>query len=156
METAASYPLLTEVLRQEWGFKGHIISDMTHSGNSSVNFKCYENVNNRILAGCNQQLDSNGFKSNIECKWTSSAYDGKGCPTFTVDGQKVESYTFWYALRNNAKETMWTCARCRGDYSPVRKGKNERGLKDGIDRPNEVCQDSVFGGRAGGYFSRVI
>ena len=113
METAASYPLLTEVLRDEWGFKGHIISDMTHSGNGSVNNYCYENVNNRILSGCNQQLDSNGFKDDIECKWDASAFDGKGAPVFTkADGTKVESYTFWYMLRKNAKETMWTCANC--------------------------------------------
>ena len=113
METAASYPLLTEVLRDEWGFKGHIISDMTHSGNSSVNNNCYECINNRILAGCNQQLDSDGFKDDIQCKWDSSAFDGKGAPVYTNKaGQKVESYTFWYMLRNNVKETMWTCANC--------------------------------------------
>ena len=162
METAASYPLLTEVLRQEWGFKGHIISDMTHSGNSSVNFKCYENVNNRILAGCNQQLDSNGFKSNIECKWTSSAYDGKGCPTFTVDGQKVESYTFWYALRNNAKETMWTCARCGAMISKFLKSANlkfveaERNYYEGemnkaleinVELPAELAVGQTYSGK---------
>ena len=113
METAASYPLLTEVLRQEWGFKGHIISDMTHSGNSSVNYKCYECINNRILAGCNQQLDSNGFRSDIQCKWDTSAFDGKGAPVFTdKDGNTVESYTWWYMLRQNVKESMWTCANC--------------------------------------------
>ena len=113
METAASYPLLTEVLRDEWGFKGHIISDMTHSGNKSVNNYCYENVNNRILSGCNQQLDSNGFKDDIQCKWDATAFDGKGAPVYTnVAGQKVESYTFWYMLRMNALETMWTCANC--------------------------------------------
>ncbi len=113
METAASYPLLTEVLRDEWGFKGHIISDMTHSGNSSVNYNSYECINNRILAGCNQQLDSNGFKDNIECKWDASAFDGKGAPVFTnKDGQKTEAYTWWYMLRNNVKESMWTCANC--------------------------------------------
>ena len=113
METAASYPLLTEVLRDEWGFKGHIISDMTHSGNSSVNNGCYENVNNRILAGDNQQLDSNGFKGDIECTWDTNAFDGKGAPVFKdKDGNTVESYTWWYMLRNNVKETMWTCANC--------------------------------------------
>ena len=113
METAASYPLLTEVLRQEWGFKGHIISDMTHSGNSSVNYKCYECINNRILAGCNQQLDSNGFRSDITCKWDNNAFDGKGAPVYTnKDGQTVECYTWWYMLRNNVKESMWTCANC--------------------------------------------
>ena len=113
METAASYPLLTEVLRDEWGFQGAIISDMTHSGNSSVNYKCYECINNRILAGCNQQLDSNGFKDDIQCKWDAAAFDGKGAPVFTNKaGEKVEAYTWWYMLRQNCKESMWVCANC--------------------------------------------
>ena len=108
METAASYPLLTEVLRDEWGFKGSIISDMTHSGNSSVNFKCYENINNRVLAGCDQHLDNGGgFKNKIDCSWDSS----KGCPTFKVDGQTYESYSWWYAVRTNAQRVIWMCAR---------------------------------------------
>ena len=49
METAANYHLLTDVLRGEWGFKGSVLSDMTHSGNGSVNFNCYECVTNRVL-----------------------------------------------------------------------------------------------------------
>ena len=107
METAASYPLLTEVLREEWGFKGHIISDMTHSGNGSVNFKCYENVNWRILIGCNQQLDQRGFNGNIEAKWSATL----GCPTFTYKNQTYEAYSWWYALRQAAKGTLYSCAR---------------------------------------------
>ena len=86
---------------------------MTHSGNSSVNNHCYENINDRILAGCNQQLDSNGFREHIECKWDANAFDGKGAPVYTdKDGNTVESYTWWYMLRQNVKETMWTCANC--------------------------------------------
>ena len=133
METAASYPLLTEVLRDEWGFKGHIISDMTHSGNSSVNNYCYENINDRILAGCNQQLDSNGFRGDIECKWDANAFDGKGAPVYKDEnGNSVESYTWWYMLRQNVKETMWTCANC-GVMSKTLI--NEANLKfDGFDR----------------------
>ena len=108
METAASYPLLTEVLREEWGFKGAIISDMTHSGNSSVNFKCYENINNRVLAGCNQQLDNGGgFKGQINCSWDST----RGCPTFKNGNDTVESYTWWYAVRTCAQQHIWMCAR---------------------------------------------
>ena len=108
METAASYPLLTEVLREEWGFKGSIISDMTHSGNSSVNFKCYENINNRVLAGCDQQLDNGGgFKGDMNCTWNST----KGCPTFTYDNETYESYTYWYAVRTCAQRVIWMCAR---------------------------------------------
>ena len=109
METAASYPLLTEVLREEWGFKGAIISDMTHSGNGSVNFKCYENINNRVLAGCNQQLDNGGgFKNEIDCTWDSTL----GCPVFKNNGETVPSYTWWYAVRKAAQEGIWMCARC--------------------------------------------
>ena len=108
METAASYPLLTEVLRDEWGFKGSIISDMTHSGNSSVDNDCYENINNRVLAGCDQELDNgSGFKSKINCKWDSS----KGCPTFTYNGVTYESYSWWYAVRTNAQRVIWMNAR---------------------------------------------
>ena len=113
METAASYPLLTEVLRNEWGFKGSIISDMTHSGNSSVNFKCYENINNRVLAGCDQQLDNGGgFKGNINCQWDSTL----GCPTFKAknasgESATYESYSWWYAVRTCAQRVIWMCAR---------------------------------------------
>ena len=108
METAASYPLLTEVLREEWGFKGSIISDMTHSGNSSVNNGCYENINNRVLAGCDQELDNgSGFKNKIECSWDSS----KGCPTFKDGSDTYESYSWWYAVRTNAQRVIWMCAR---------------------------------------------
>ena len=109
METAASYPLLTEVLRDEWGFKGSIISDMTHSGNSSVNFKCYENINNRVLSGCDQQLDNGGgFKNNINCQWDSTLK----CPTFKSGGVTYESYTWWYGVRTCAQRVIWMCARC--------------------------------------------
>ena len=132
METAASYPLLTEVLREEWGFKGSIISDMTHSGNSSVNFKCYENINNRVLAGCDQQLDNGGgFKGQINCKWDSS----KGCPTFTYNGQTYESYSWWYAVRTNAQRVIWMCARSgvnSKNFIPVAEGVEMSNVERGV------------------------
>ena len=104
METAASYPLLTEVLRNEWGFKGHIISDMTHKSNGAFNNKYYENINNRVLAGCNQQLDSNSYTSDILAKWDSS----KGCPVYNG----VESYSWWYAVRQAVKGVIYSAAKC--------------------------------------------
>ena len=113
METAASYPLLTEVLRGEWGFKGAVLSDMTHSGNGSVDFKCYENVNNRVLAGCNSQLDSGGFSGASEAKWDSSAFNGKGAPVYTnKNGEKVISFSYWYAVRQMIKGIMYMSVRC--------------------------------------------
>ena len=106
METAASYPLLTEVTREEWGFQGTVLSDMTHSGNSSVNFKCYENVNNRVLSGMNVNLDQRGFGSYIEASWDSEM----GCPTFKYDGDTYPSYSWWYAVRKSVREQMWMIA----------------------------------------------
>ena len=107
METAASYPLLTEVLRNEWGFKGSIISDMTHHSNSAHNRNCYENINNRLLAGCNQQLDSQSFSGDMNASWDNELH----CPTFKYEGDTVESYSWWYAVRTMAQQCIWMNAR---------------------------------------------
>ena len=107
METAASYPLLTEVLRDEWGFKGSIISDMTHHSNGAHNRNCYENINNRVLAGCNQQLDSASFSSDMNASWDAEL----GCPTFKHEGDTYESYSWWYAVRTMAQQCIWMNAR---------------------------------------------
>ena len=109
METAANYYLLTEVLRGEWGFKGSVLSDMTHSGNSSVNFNCYECVTNRVLSGCNAQLDSGGFSGASQAKWDATL----GGPAYTnKEGQKVISYSYWYAVRQCCKEHLYMASRC--------------------------------------------
>ena len=109
MESAASYPLLTEVLRNEWGFKGHIISDMTHRGSSGSAFdnKYYENINNRVLAGCNQQLDSSSYTNDILCSWDKT----KGCPVYNG----VESYSWWYAVRQAVKGVLYSAAKSAGN-----------------------------------------
>ena len=104
MESAASYPLLTEVLRNEWGFRGQVFSDMTHHSNSAFDRKYYENINNRILAGDSQQLDSSSYKDDILCRWDSTL----GCPTYNG----TPSYSWWYAVRNAAHDTMYSAAKC--------------------------------------------
>ena len=142
METAASYPLLTEVLRGEWGFQGSVLSDMTHSGNGSVNFKCYENVNNRVLAGCNAQLDSGGFSGQSEAKWNANAWGGKGAPEYTKNNQKVISWSYWYATRQMAKGHMFMAINCTGqgkNYS-VSKGTQEIEAKIGEEISIDVNQ----------------
>ena len=110
LETAASYPLMTEVLRGEWGFKGSVLSDMTHSGNSSVNFKCYENVTWRVLAGCNCQLDSNGFSGQVaqQARWDANANGGKGAPV-CVGGNNQIAWSLWNACREAVKQHMYMC-----------------------------------------------
>ena len=111
METAASYNLLTEVLRNEWGFKGCVLSDMAHASNSSIDFGCYENVNWRILGGCNLQLTQGStFSGKCTASWNASGFDGKGCP---VSGG-VECYSFWYACRQLTKGYMYMAAQCTG------------------------------------------
>ena len=120
METAASYPLLTEVLRGEWGFQGAVLSDMTHSGNGSINNKCYECVTTRALSGCNSQLDSGGFKGQTNAiKWTASAFDGKGAPVASYKNEagetvKFECYSWWNAVRTCTKEIMYMSVHCTG------------------------------------------
>ena len=114
LETAANYNLLTEVLRNEWGFQGAVLSDMTHSGNGSVDNKCYENVNTRVLAGCNSQLDSGGFSGHSEAKWDSSAWNGKGAPTYTGSNGKAISWSYWYATRQMTKGVMYMSINCKG------------------------------------------
>ena len=104
MESAASYPLLTEVLRNEWGFKGQCFSDMTHHSNSAFDRKYYENINNRVLAGDSQQLDGSSYKNDILCKWDNSL----GCPTY--NGRP--SYSWWFAVRKAAHDTMYSAAKC--------------------------------------------
>jgi len=111
IETAASYPLMTEVLRGEWGFKGSVLSDMTHASNEHVNFKCYENVTWRIMAGCNCQLDmSGGFPGQVGkyATWDSNANDGKGAPVLT-SGNKGIAWSLWNACREGVKQHMYMC-----------------------------------------------
>lgn len=110
METAASYPLMTEVLRGEWGFKGAVLSDMTHSGNGNIDNTCYENVAWRVIAGCNNQLDSNGFGGQIAsqyAKWDNNANGGKGAPVCNNSTQIA--WSLWNACREAVKQHMFMC-----------------------------------------------
>ena len=141
METAASYPLLTEVLRGEWGFKGAVLSDMTHHSNSSFDRGCYENINNRCLAGCNSQLDNSQYTGDIQASWS----DTKGCPTFKYENVEYESYSWWYAVRNCAKESLWMTVNS-GAFD------NEARQLTLSDKNIDIAQDS-FKLRVGEQFS---
>ena len=132
METAASYPLLTEVLRGEWGFKGAVLSDMTHSGNGSIDNLCYENVCSRALAGNNLQLDSGGFSDQVEnlngISWSDDAFNGKGAPVFEYEGEEVISFSWWYACRKLVKEVMYMSINCTGMFRGLTLVVDDNGM----------------------------
>ena len=107
IDVGANYPLLTEVLRDEWGFEGSLLSDMTHTGNASYDYRYYENITYRVMAGCNCQLDSAGDSGQTAqyAKWDPNANNGIGAPV-CVGGQKGIAWSFWYACRKAVKEHM--------------------------------------------------
>lgn len=58
--TAANYPLLTNVLRGEWGFEGFVVSDMHQQGTD-------EQIDNILRAGCDAFMaTSSGSSSNAD------------------------------------------------------------------------------------------
>ena len=114
VEAAGHYGLMTEVLRNEWGFKGCVLSDMAHPGNGSVNYDCYESINLRLLAGNNTQLTTSGtFESDIDTQWSSSAWGGKGAVVLKSDTSKV-AWSMWYAMREMTKGYMYMASQCEG------------------------------------------
>lgn len=112
VDSAASYSLNTEILRNEWGFKGSILSDMTHSGSLSINDKCYENVTARVLSGQNCQLDPAGFSGQTASTWNASKVwsGGTGAPTYEHNGTEHISFTWWNAVREAVKGHLYMTA----------------------------------------------
>ena len=114
VEAAGHYALMTEVLREEWGFKGCVLSDMAHPNNGSVNYDCYESINLRMLAGNNTQLTTGGtFESDIDTKWSSTAWGGKGAVVLKNDENTV-AWSMWYAMREMTKGYMYMASQCEG------------------------------------------
>ena len=115
-EAAGHYGLMTDVLRTEWGFKGCVLSDMAHPGNSSVDYDCYESINLRMLAGNNTQLTTSGtFESDIDTQWNSSAWGGKGAVVLKSDTSTI-AWSMWYAMRELTKGYMYMAVNSAGMF----------------------------------------
>ena len=113
-EAAGHYGLMTEVLRNEWGFKGCVLSDMAHPGNGAVNYDCYESINLRMLAGNNTQLTTSGtFEADIDTQWSSSAWGGKGAVVLKNDTSTI-AWSMWYAMRELTKGYMYMAVQSTG------------------------------------------
>lgn len=85
---AGSYALLTSVLRNEWGFKGSIVTDYYQGGN-------VHDADENVRAGNDMQLDPNGK------------------PEYFRD---QTSGTGIRALQQSAKNQLWTYVECRTLY----------------------------------------
>ena len=106
IETAASYGLQRNIMRDEWGFKGSIDSDMAHITSGDDNDKkwgnyygTYENINWRLLAGNNKQLDSGDYYDYIDPVWD----DAKNCPVYDLK----ENYTYDFTASEEHPEGQW-------------------------------------------------
>ena len=112
VETGGNYRLLTNVLKEEWGFKGIVMPEMTHTGSASFFQKYYENFEFRILAGNDAAFDQNGVTIN-QVKWSETAFDGKGAPIVEKEGETFESYLWWGKVRESVKTKLYTFANSR-------------------------------------------
>ena len=134
VEAAGHYGLMTEVLRDEWGFKGCVLSDMAHPGNGSVNYDCYESINLRMLAGNNTQLTTSGtFESDIDTKWDSSAWGGKGAVVLKSDSNTI-AWSMWYAMRELTKGYMYMAVHSSGMFSGLTIADDPVNLTYNIDQ----------------------
>ena len=163
-EAAGHYGLMTDVLRTEWGFKGCVLSDMAHPGNGSVDYDCYESINLRLLAGNNTQLTTSGtFESDIDTKWSSSAWGGKGAVVLKSDESTI-AWSMWYAMREMTKGYMYMASQCEGfrpgltkvdaddskvieaglgefSYTVEKTGATTIKLNDRVDLPEGIAYD---------------
>ncbi|MFA6647530.1 MAG: glycoside hydrolase family 3 N-terminal domain-containing protein [Candidatus Izemoplasmatales bacterium] len=114
---AHSDALLTGILREEWGFKGIVVTD--YFVGSGSNPGAYHNVNNQIIAGNDIPLGT--ATNGIAGTWDAT----KGTVVYTASDESVkESYSFWLAAREAAHNVLYVAA----NSSSVNNGVSFDGL----------------------------
>ncbi len=105
------YPLVNKILRQEWGFNGHIVTDYQAGsvGDSTNNLE----VMNRI--GTNIPLGDKGINAAGDGKWNASLRDGKGGVevgvvqvTQSTDSSGNVTYQYSYSTTDLIQDTRAT------------------------------------------------
>ncbi len=106
---AQNYALLTEVLRDEWGFEGVVVTDMYSSS------QYYMEINDEMIAGNDNPLGN--AVSSILGEWDETLgclvyYPDDDPATTDVDESltPVPTYTLWLAVRSAAKNMLYTVA----------------------------------------------
>ncbi len=101
VDASANYALLVEVLRNEWGFEGHVVTDYFVGGGSNS----YMNLNEMWPMGNDIPLGNRNYSDNY-AQWDET----EGAPVYTPVGETeaVPSYSQWWAVRTAAKNVLYT------------------------------------------------
>ena len=125
VDASANYALLTEILRNEWGFEGHVVTDY-YSGkwNSS-----YMNLNELWPMGNDIPLNGRGtLSSGYYATWDET----EAAPVYTNESDAVVvSYSQWWAVRNSAKNILYTTVNSSLMHNFVDLGEIETTLTAG-------------------------
>lgn len=115
---AQNYALLTEVLRNEWGFNGVVVTDY-YSGGQGLG--AYQNINEQIVMGNDIPLGSVNI-NNIFGTWdeTEAAVVYTSVDPVTEVETILPSYSFWLAGREAALNVLYVAA-------------NSNSVKNGVD-----------------------
>lgn len=101
----SNYALLTQVLRDEWGFQGAVVTD--YYGGQTGN--TYQDPNSLWAAGNDLPLSAFGGYEMSQLLGTWS--DEKGCLVYQNEaGEEVCSYSQWLAVRQAAKNLLYVAA----------------------------------------------
>ena len=94
---SASYAMNTQVLRNEWGWKGNIVTDAA-SARGATNFNGYKNHAKEVLAAGTEQfcLDTNAGHAKEVLAWAKENNDG-----YLVECMINATISWEYAIANS-------------------------------------------------------
>ncbi|MBO6285830.1 MAG: fibronectin type III-like domain-contianing protein, partial [Bacilli bacterium] len=124
---SGNYVSINGVLRQEWGFHGHIVTDYYMGPLARGNMA--------IRAGANMPLGTNNW-GGTGGVWDPELRGGKGGVRFgnAVDNVQPESPTQYYAIRTAAMQVLWVGAN----------SNNNKNLTDSSVIANKTIEASQF------------